>query len=226
MPTSGHKAEAPLVCLWQKSSHKALSICSVKKSPKMIAEVGCSIPQGQILAVWILAAKLLISDLNFLWIFWWLISSWFFQGKRPPPKKIHAKFIGRLGRKNSLGFLQKPTTPPLTIPWLLCKSCAEDVHSWVSIGKETVRIYLLRKKGEEIAEMRTATDVDSRNFKLFWAHTFEFPIYGGHKQLSRDCPGVKKFVYVLPFSRTRRETLKQNPQEVSGKFWNGPGTIP
>ena len=45
--------------------------------------------QGRILAVWILAAKLPNSDLNFAVIFGWFFSSYVFQGKRP--EKIHQK---------------------------------------------------------------------------------------------------------------------------------------
>ena len=45
--------------------------------------------RGWTLAVWIFAAKLPNSDLNFAVDFWWVFSSYFFQGIRP--EKIHQK---------------------------------------------------------------------------------------------------------------------------------------
>ena len=50
--------------------------------------------QGQILAVWILAAKLPNSDLNFAVDFLVDFSSFFCQGKRP--EKIHQKIPRKL----------------------------------------------------------------------------------------------------------------------------------
>ena len=67
--------------------------------------------QGQILAVWILAAKLPNSDLNFAVDFW----GGFFppdfskeKGLKKSTKKSPAKFTQDFVRKIPLGFLQKP----------------------------------------------------------------------------------------------------------------------
>ena len=67
--------------------------------------------------MWILAAKLPNSDLNFAVDFWWILSSYFFQGKRP--KKIHQKIppqnsLRTLFGKIPLGFLQKQGAGNLT----------------------------------------------------------------------------------------------------------------
>ena len=59
---------------------------------------------SQILAVWILAAKLQNSDLNFATDFWVIFSSFFFFSREKGPKihkKIPAKFTQKFGRKNS-----------------------------------------------------------------------------------------------------------------------------
>ena len=70
--------------------------------------LGVNFSGRQILAVWIFAAKLPDSDLNFGGgIFGWIFSSTFSQGKSPP--KSPTKFTQSFGRKNSpRTFLQKP----------------------------------------------------------------------------------------------------------------------
>ena len=66
--------------------------------------------QGQILAVWILAAKLPKSDLNFAVDLGVDFFSCLFQGKRPEknPPKPPQNSLGTLFGKIPLGFLQKP----------------------------------------------------------------------------------------------------------------------
>ena len=69
-------------------------------------------PQGQMLAVWALAAKLPKSDLNFAVVFGVDFSSWFLPGKKGPQKIPQQSFPPgspwNLFCKSPLGFLQKP----------------------------------------------------------------------------------------------------------------------
>ena len=62
------------------------------------------------LAVWILAAKLPNSDLNFAVDLGWILSSWFFRENSPkkPPKTSLVKFTRKFARRNSPRILQKP----------------------------------------------------------------------------------------------------------------------
>ena len=68
------------------------------------------VSQGQILAVWILAAKLPNSDLNFAVDFWGIFSSCFSKEKaqKIPPENPPQNSPRVLIRKIPLGFLQRP----------------------------------------------------------------------------------------------------------------------
>ena len=89
---------------FKKSVQKNPCKTSVQKSP-------CRKSQGRIFAVWILAAKVPNSDLNFAVDFLVDFFLLFFQGKRPeknPPKNPPQNSPGTLFGKIPLGFLQKP----------------------------------------------------------------------------------------------------------------------
>ena len=67
-------------------------------------------PQGQILAVWILAVGLPDSDLNFAVDFCGGFFLFFSKAKEPEKfTKKKTKFTWDFVQKNSLGFLQKPS---------------------------------------------------------------------------------------------------------------------
>ena len=106
-------AQAPKICKTseRRQVHKILSrlwlSCSLRSRFPFITRY-----QGQILAVWILAAKLPNFPIFILlFIFGWISSSCSFQGKKA--RKIHKNPLqnspGNLFGKIPLAFLQKPS---------------------------------------------------------------------------------------------------------------------
>ena len=95
-----------------------------------------SIFHDQILAVWILAARLPNSDLNFAVDLGVDFSSCFFQGKGPtkstkkiPPKNPRQNLFGKV----PLGFLQKPSLAPkfLFYRWIGARHARRGAREWL-----------------------------------------------------------------------------------------------